>query len=118
MRIIANSGSAKKTQYSTVVNFNFRTWTYGPKKIDRTMSQLINLTVFKNFFKSSNAGGILLFICVIISLIIANTAAGPTLQSFLDTSIGFDSDKVHLKYSILLWINDGLMAIFFLLVGL
>ncbi|WP_293888743.1 MULTISPECIES: Na+/H+ antiporter NhaA [unclassified Sphingobacterium] len=82
------------------------------------MSQLINLTVFKNFFKSSNAGGILLFICVIISLIIANTAAGPTLQSFLDTSIGFDSDKVHLKYSILLWINDGLMAIFFLLVGL
>lgn len=82
------------------------------------MSQLINLTVFKNFFKSSNAGGILLFICVIISLIIANTAAGPTLQSFLDTSIGFDSDKVNLKYSILLWINDGLMAIFFLLVGL
>ncbi|WP_312363478.1 Na+/H+ antiporter NhaA [Sphingobacterium sp.] len=82
------------------------------------MSQLINLTVFKNFFKSSNAGGILLFVCVIISLIIANTSAGPTLQSFLDTSVGFDSDKVHLKYSILLWINDGLMAIFFLLVGL
>ncbi|WP_336828407.1 Na+/H+ antiporter NhaA [Sphingobacterium multivorum] len=82
------------------------------------MSQLINLTVFKNFFKSSNAGGILLFICVILSLIIANTAAGPGLQSFLDTPIGFDSDTVHLKYSILLWINDGLMAIFFLLVGL
>ena len=82
------------------------------------MSQLINLTVFKNFFKSSNAGGILLFICVILSLIIANTAAGTMLQSLLDTPIGFDSEKVHLKYSILLWINDGLMAIFFLLVGL
>lgn len=82
------------------------------------MSQLINLTVFKNFFKSSNAGGILLFICVILSLIVANTAAGPGLQSFLDTPIGFDTDTVHLKYSILLWINDGLMAIFFLLVGL
>lgn len=82
------------------------------------MSQLINLTVFKNFFKSSNAGGILLFICVILSLIIANTAAGTMLQSLLDSPIGFDSEKVHLKYSILLWINDGLMAIFFLLVGL
>lgn len=82
------------------------------------MSQLINLTVFKNFFKSSNAGGILLFICVILSLVIANTAAGPGLQSFLDTPIGFETDTVHLKYSILLWINDGLMAIFFLLVGL
>lgn len=82
------------------------------------MSQLINLTVFKNFFKSSNAGGILLFICVILSLILANTAAGSMLQSFLDIPIGFESDNVHLKYSILLWINDGLMAIFFLLVGL
>ncbi len=82
------------------------------------MSQLINLTVFKNFFKSSNAGGILLFICVILSLIIANTAAGTMLQSLLDTPIGFNSEKLHLKYSILLWINDGLMAIFFLLVGL
>mgnify|MGYP000966068910 FL=1 len=82
------------------------------------MSQLINLTVFKNFFKSSNAGGILLFICVILSLIIANTAAGTMLQSLLDSPIGFDSEKVHLKYSTLLWINDGLMAIFFLLVGL
>jgi Na+/H+ antiporter NhaA len=82
------------------------------------MSQLINLTVFKNFFKSSNAGGILLFICVILSLILANTAAGSMLQSFLDKPIGFESNNVHLKYSILLWINDGLMAIFFLLVGL
>jgi len=52
------------------------------------MSQLINLTVFKNFFKSSNAGGILLFICVILSVIIANTAAGTMLQSLLDTPIG------------------------------
>ncbi|WP_312792354.1 Na+/H+ antiporter NhaA [Sphingobacterium sp.] len=82
------------------------------------MSQLINLTVFKNFFKSSNAGGILLFICVILSLILANTAASSILQSFLDIPIGFEFDNIHLKYSILLWINDGLMAIFFLLVGL
>lgn len=37
------------------------------------MSQLINLNVFRDFFKSSNAGGILLFICVILSLVIANT---------------------------------------------
>ncbi|WP_312399041.1 Na+/H+ antiporter NhaA [Sphingobacterium sp.] len=82
------------------------------------MSQLINLEVFKNFFKSSNAGGILLFICVILSLIIANTSASGSLQSLLDTVIGYESESIHLNYSVLLWINDGLMAIFFLLVGL
>jgi len=82
------------------------------------MEKGINLNVFKDFFKSSNAGGILLFICVIISLIIANTSLGPSLQALLDWELGYESTAIHLKYSVLLWINDGLMAIFFLLVGL
>ncbi|SEG17493.1 Na+/H+ antiporter NhaA [Sphingobacterium lactis] len=82
------------------------------------MANLINLNVFKDFFKSSNAGGILLFICVIISMIIANTPLAPALQNFLDSRWGYESESIHLNYSILLWINDGLMAIFFLLVGL
>lgn len=82
------------------------------------MSQFVNLTVFKNFFKSSNAGGLLLFLCVVLSLVVANTSAGASLQSLLDTKIGYESDHVHLSYTVLLWINDGLMAIFFLLVGL
>lgn len=82
------------------------------------MSQLINLNVFKDFFKSSNAGGILLFICVILSLLIANSPLTIFLQEFLDLKVGYENDSIHLNYSILLWINDGLMAIFFLLVGL
>lgn len=82
------------------------------------MAQLINLTVFKNFFKSSNAGGILLFICVVISMIIANTSWANGLQTLLDYPLGLENETVHLRYSALLWINDGLMAIFFLLVGL
>jgi len=82
------------------------------------MSQLINLHVFKDFFKSSNAGGILLFICVILSLLIANSPLTISLQEFLDLKVGYENDSIHLNYSILLWINDGLMAIFFLLVGL
>lgn len=82
------------------------------------MAQLINITVFKNFFKSSNAGGILLFICVVISMIIANTSWANGLQALLDYPLGLENEAVHLRYSALLWINDGLMAIFFLLVGL
>lgn len=82
------------------------------------MSQKINLTVFKEFVKSSNFGGILLFICVIFSLTIANGPFAEGLQQLLDTKFGFENKFIQLNYSVLMWINDGLMAIFFLLVGL
>ncbi|ERJ59402.1 Na+/H+ antiporter NhaA [Sphingobacterium paucimobilis] len=82
------------------------------------MTKLINLNVFKDFFQSSNAGGILLFICVILSMILANTGFAIPLQNILDHPLGFENESIHLRYPVLLWINDGLMAIFFLLVGL
>lgn len=82
------------------------------------MPQLINLNVFRNFLRSSNAGGTLLFFAVIISLIVANSSFAQPLQQLLDRQLGFQNESIHLKYSILLWINDGLMAIFFLMVGL
>ena len=82
------------------------------------MPQLINLNVFKNFLRSSNAGGTLLFFAVIISMIVANSSFAQPLQQLLDRQLGFENESIHLKYSILLWINDGLMAIFFLMVGL
>ncbi|NGM62767.1 Na+/H+ antiporter NhaA [Sphingobacterium sp. SGG-5] len=82
------------------------------------MNQLINPHVFKDFFKSSNAGGILLFICVVFSLILANSPLAQNLQNLLDHQMGFENEDIHLRYSVLMWINDGLMAIFFLLVGL
>lgn len=77
-----------------------------------------NKTIFKKFFESQSAGGILLIICVVLSLIVANSSLGPTLENFLNIQLGYHSENLHLRYPILLWINDGLMAIFFLLVGL
>ncbi|MDM1050327.1 Na+/H+ antiporter NhaA [Sphingobacterium hotanense] len=82
------------------------------------MQKLINLHVFKDFLRSSNAGGILLFLAVIVSLILANSPLAPALQNILDHQLGFENESIHLRYSILLWINDGLMAILFLMVGL
>lgn len=73
-------------------------------------------SIFRNFIESSSSGGIILFLCVIVSLILANSAAGADVQSVLHTKIGFEGLK--LKISLLHWVNDGLMAIFFLLVGL
>lgn len=78
------------------------------------MAKLINLEVFQRFFRSGQVGGFLLLICVAISLLIANTASKESFETFLATKLGFGA----INYSILAWINDALMAIFFLLVGL
>jgi len=80
------------------------------------MKQIINLKPFQEFFKSGTSGGIILFVCVVISLIIANTSWGPAFENLLATKVG--TTFAGLNYPVLLWINDGLMAIFFLMVGL
>lgn len=71
---------------------------------------------FQQFFHSSKSSGILLIICVIVSLIIANTSFANSFQNLLNTTIG--TEIFHLNYSVSVWVNDGLMAVFFLLVGL
>jgi len=77
----------------------------------------MNLTqYFKNFLKSSQSSGVILIFCVVISLLIANSSFAGNFQHFLDHETG--TDFFHLKYPVSLWINDGLMAVFFLLVGL
>ncbi len=78
----------------------------------------INTTVFTAFFNSEKIGGIILLFCVVISLIIANTAANTSFTTLLNSSLGFKFGDVNLNYSVSTWVNDGLMAIFFLLVGL
>lgn len=65
---------------------------------------------FKAFFDSEKAGGIILIVCTVVSLIVANSMIGPSYLAFWQAYIG--------PLSIEHWINDGLMAIFFLLIGL
>ncbi len=77
----------------------------------------MNLTkYFKKFFSSNQSSGVILIFCVIISLLIANSSAAGGFQAFLNKEIG--TDIFHLRYPLSIWINDGLMAVFFLLVGL
>ena len=82
------------------------------------MAKLINLKPLKEFLDSSTGGGILLFLCLILSLIIANSPLSEAFNNLLGTHLGFENAHIHLRYSITAWINDGLMAVFFLLVGL
>lgn len=65
---------------------------------------------FKEFFESSKAGGIILILCTIVSLSIANSTLGPAWLGFWHQYIA--------GLSIEHWVNDALMAIFFLLIGL
>lgn len=72
----------------------------------------------RDFLYSSTGPGIVLICCVLVSLAIANSPFGSSFEALLNKEVGFRSEQLHLQYSVLLWVNDGLMAIFFLLVGL
>lgn len=77
----------------------------------------MNLSLyFKKFFNNSQASGIILIFCVLISLLIANSSLAGSFQNFLDKEVG--THLFGLNYPVSIWINDGLMAVFFLLVGL
>jgi NhaA family Na+:H+ antiporter len=70
--------------------------------------------------QNENSGGIVLIISVVLALFIANFAplSGYYFE-FLETEIGlYFNGQSYLEYDILHWINDGLMAIFFFVVGL
>ena len=82
------------------------------------MPQPTPISAFRKFMSSSMAGSILLFTCLLLSLAIANSPLAENFNKFLNTELGYASAAIHLKYTISIWINDGLMAVFFLLVGL
>lgn len=82
------------------------------------MIKQVNLNSFKRFFNTSSLSGIILFSCLLLSLVIANSPLHKGFRHILETALGMDSSTLQLKYSIAEWINDGLMTIFFLLVGL
>ena len=65
---------------------------------------------FKAFFESEKSGGLLLLSVTIVSLLLANSPIQTEYIAFWETNVG--------SHSITHWINDGLMAIFFLLIGL
>jgi Na+:H+ antiporter, NhaA family len=78
----------------------------------------LKFDLFKDFFRSEKAGGFTLVVCTIISLIIANSGFSKEYLHFWETPIDLSFFKIELNYTIEHWVNDGLMAIFFLLVGL
>jgi NhaA family Na+:H+ antiporter len=73
------------------------------------LTQTVLTTLFKGFFNSEKSGGIILVLCTVASLILTNLQADFYVNFF---KITFAS------HTLVHWINDGLMTIFFLLIGL
>lgn len=76
------------------------------------------LNAIANFFKLESAGGILLILAAFLALICANTPLHTYYSLLLDTPVEIRIGTFGIAKPLLLWINDGLMVIFFFLVGL
>ena len=74
--------------------------------------------VIKEFYDRESSTGILLILVTIAALLLKNSAMSEVYNSFLRTPVEIRFGTLQLAKPLLLWINDGLMAIFFLLVGL
>ena len=66
--------------------------------------------LFNDFFHSEKSGGIILILCTIVSLVLANSGFSENYLSFWNLEAN--------GHTMTHWINDGLMTIFFLLIGL
>ena len=70
------------------------------------------------FLRLEAAGGIVLMGAAILALIVSNTPVAPFYKIFLTMPVEIRIGALEIAKPMLLWINDGLMAVFFLLVGL
>ncbi len=76
------------------------------------------LEVALGFFQHKAAGGVVLVAAAAAALIISNSPLDWLYGRLLDTPVGVRAGPLALEKPLLLWINDGLMAVFFFLVGL
>jgi len=72
----------------------------------------------REFMKMESAGGILLLAAAIIAMLVANSPLAGLYSELLDTTVAMQVGALSINKPLLLWINDGLMAIFFFLIGL
>lgn len=74
------------------------------------ISNLLSGRTLRRFMESEKSGGLTLIVCTLISILLANSSIGAGYRGIWDFHAG--------SHTVAEWINDGLMAIFFLLVGL
>ena len=80
--------------------------------IDRIVGPL------ERFLHVEAAGGVVLLVCTALALVLANSSLGPAYHHLWETTAGVEVGGYRLVHSLEHWINDGLMVIFFFVVGL
>lgn len=83
-----------------------------PTPIERVLSP------FQRFAHTESSGGVVLLACTIIALIWANSPASSTYFELWEIELGIGTEGLMLRKTLHHWINDGLMVVFFFLVGL
>ena len=85
--------------------------------IEKPLGQRVS-QISHNFARQAASGGIVLLICTIIALVWRNLPGGESYLHFWETELSIHLNGWELSESLLEWINDGLMVIFFFVVGL
>jgi NhaA family Na+:H+ antiporter len=88
------------------------------KKIKTKPPMSLIVRPFQEFINTEASGGIILLICTVFALAWANSPFSESYFHLWHTKISFYINGTGLDYSLHHWINDGLMAIFFFVVGL
>ncbi len=72
----------------------------------------------QRFIHTEAAGGVVLLLAAVIALVIANSPLGPVVEAFWKIPVGFRIGDFGIEHSLRHWINDGLVTLFFFVVGL
>ncbi|CAM3432508.1 Na+/H+ antiporter NhaA [Campylobacter upsaliensis] len=72
----------------------------------------------KNFVYNEAFGGVLLIICTVFALLVQNSFLSDHYRELLNLNMGFVAGEFRLEKPFLLWVNDGLISIFFFAIGL
>ncbi|ENH5354320.1 Na+/H+ antiporter NhaA [Campylobacter upsaliensis] len=72
----------------------------------------------KNFVHNEAFGGVLLIICTVFALLVQNSSLSDHYRELLNLNMGFVAGEFRLEKPFLLWVNDGLISIFFFAIGL
>ena len=76
------------------------------------------VSAVREFLRLESAGGFLLLIAAVVVMVIANSPLSYLYDSLLETTVAVQVGALVISKPLLLWVNDGLMAVFFFLIGL